>query len=244
MKDNVMTIFSREIRNYFNTPIGYVFLTVALFINFLFFFIGIFDIVPAFWDTRVASVRGYMNMLPLTFILLVPAVSMRIWSEEFKSGTIELLYTLPFTQLELVLGKLLAAWAFVSVPVFAAIPLTLHVWSIGNLDLGTTFALYTGSLLMAGAYVSLGMVISALTREQIVAFILIFTVSIAMFLMNYYILSQHLGPVAARIGGFFSLSYHFSTFSRGMISLADTVYYISFISLMVFLNIKILRSER
>ena len=237
-------IFQREFSNYFNTPIGYVFGVTCLFFNFLFFFLGIFDIVPAFFETREATIRSYMNLLPLTFILMVPAISMRIWSEERKSGSIELLRTLPLTDLQLVAGKFLAAWAFVSGLIAASIPLAVSISMLGNMDVGTTITLYIGSLLMAGAYVSMGMVISVLTREQIVAFILIFFSGLYMFASNYYIISQHLNPGIARAMGFFSHSYHFSSFSRGIIDTGDTVYYISFMGLMIAVNVWALRKER
>ncbi len=244
LSNTVKTLYLRELRNYFNTPIGYVFAITCLFFNFLFFFLGIFDLVPAFWDAKTATIRSYMNLLPVTFILMVPAVSMRIWAEERKSGTIELLRTLPLRETELVASKLLAAWTFVSGLVLASIPLAVSVWLLGKMDVGTTVAMYFGSILMAGAYVSMGMVISFLTREQIVAFILTFFVSLFMFLANYYIISQHLPPEAAGVIGFFSHSYHYMSFSRGMIDLRDVMYYVSFILLMAGINVWILRRER
>jgi len=241
----VKVLFKRELSNYFNTPIGYVFAVACLFINFAFFFAGIWaDLIPAFWDARSASIRSYMNLLPITFMLMVPAVSMRIWAEDRKSGTLELISTLPLRDIDLVIAKFLAAWGYVGTLIVASLPLAITIWFIGRLDWGTTMALYLGSILMAGAYVSTGMVISALTREQIVAFIITFFVSIYMFISNYYIVAQHLNPTAARIIGFFSHSYHFTTFSRGLIDSADVMYYVSFILLMLTINVWILRRER
>lgn len=240
----IKQIYLRELRNYYNTPIGYVFATAALLFNFLFFFLGIFDLIPAFWDARTASVRSYMNLLPLTFILIVPAVSMRIWSEERKLGTFELLMTLPVKDHELVLGKLYAAWTFVSFVIIASLPLAVSIAFMGNMDLGTTSAMYLGSFLMAGAYVSMGMVVSSLTREQIVAFIIIFFLSLFMFLNNYFVISRHLPSESAAIVGFFSLSYHFTSFSRGVIDFGDTTYYISFMALMSAVNVWIIGRER
>lgn len=235
-------IYKRELQNYFNTPIGYVFAVTALFFNFLFFFTGFFHI-PAFWDAKVASIRSYMDLLPLTFILMVPAVSMRIWAEEYKSGTIELLSTLPVRTESIVLGKFLAAWTFIAGLILAALPLTIGIALIGHLDWGSTFSLYLGSLLMAGAYVAMGMVLSALTREQIVAFILIFFVSLLIYLSNFYVISRHLSPLLANLVGFFTLSAHFNSFARGVIDFADTAYYLSFMVLMLLTNIWILRSR-
>ena len=238
-------LFHRELYNYFNTPIGYVFLVACLFINFSFFFIGVFGLAPAFWETQEASIRGYMRLLPVSFILLVPAVSMRLWSEEYKSGTIEILRTLPLRPFDLVFAKFLSAWFFVSLLVFASFPLAVLTWILGdNFDWGSTFSMYLGSFLMAGAYVSLGLVLSALSREQIVAFVLTFLASLFMFLSNYYLINQHLDPTLASLIGFFSHSYHYASFARGMISFADLFYYFSFIVFMLGINVWILKKER
>jgi ABC-2 type transport system permease protein len=237
-------IYLRELSGYFNTPIAYVFGTAALLFNFLFFFLGIFNIIPAFWEAGQPSVRSYMYLLPVTYIFLVPAVSMRLWSEEIKQGTFELLMTLPVSDIDLVAGKFLAAWTIVSGIVFASIPLAVSVAFLGEMDYGHTAGLYLGSILMGGAYVSMGMTISALTREQIVAFILIFFASLFMFLSDYFIISQHLDPVSARIIGFFSLSYHFSSFAKGLLDFSDLYYYISFIFLMIVINTGLIRRER
>ncbi|MCR9142233.1 MAG: ABC transporter permease [bacterium] len=238
-------LFRRELRNYFNTPIGYVFAVVCLLFNFGFFFLGIVPLVPAFWDAQTATIRGYMSLLPATFILFVPAVTMRIWAEERKSGTIELLSTLPLREVDLVLAKFAAAWTYVSALVLASLPLAFSVYMIGeNFDWGATFTMYVGSILMAGAYVSLGMVISSTTREQIVAFILIFVVSALMFLANYYLIRQHIPPSAAGLIGFFTIGYHYDSFSRGVVDLSDLFFYISFMALMLTINVWILRRER
>ena len=240
---NISVIFKREFQNYFNTPIGYVFAVVMLFINFLFFFFGIFGSVPAFWEARIASVESFMKLLPFTFVLLIPAVTMRLWAEERRGGTMELLRTMPFTEFDLVLGKLFGAWAYVSLLILASLPLTISIWTMGRLDVGATFALYFGSILMAGAYVSLGMLVSMFTKEQIVAFVITFFLSLSFFLMNLYLIGQHLSPAVASFVGFFSLSYHFNGFSRGMIDFSDTMFFVSFIALMVVLNVIRLRKE-
>lgn len=237
-------LFQRELSNYFNTPIGYVFLVVAVFVNFSLFFIGALGIVPAFWETQNASIRGYMTLLPVSFILFVPAVTMRLWAEERKSGTIELLRTLPFNNIDLVVSKFMAAWLFVLLLILASLPLALLVWILGdNFDWGSLVCMYIGSSLMAGAYVSMGLVLSAISREQIVAFIIIFIASMFMFLSNYYIINQHLSPLLAGFIGFFSHSYHYSSFARGMIAFDDVFYYLSFIVLMLTINTWILRRE-
>jgi len=208
---SIKYLYKKELLSFFNTPSGYVFMVITIFFNFLFFFLGIFDLIPGFWDAQIASVESYMNLLPFTFILLVPAVTMKVWAEERKTGTIEILKTLPYTEFQLVFAKYLASWTFVSLIILAAIPLTLSISLMGMMDWGKTFTLYLGSILMAGAYISIGMVCSALTKEQIVAFIITFFVSLFMFLSNYYLLTQHLPPEWNFIFGFFfdKLSFYF-----------------------------------
>ncbi|MCS7205872.1 MAG: ABC transporter permease [Leptospiraceae bacterium] len=238
---NIKFLYKKELLSYFNTPSGYIFMSITLFFNFLFFFLGIFDLIPGFWDAQLASIESYMNLLPFTFIFLVPAVTMRVWAEERKMGTIEILKTLPYTDFELVISKFLASWTFVSLVIIAAFPLTISISLLGITDWGKTFTIYFGSILMAGAYVSIGMVASALTREQIVAFVLTFFISLFMFLSNYYLLTQHLPPDWNFFLGIFSISYHFSSFSKGMILISDVIYYLSFIALMLYINTEIVK---
>ncbi len=245
LRKNWKYLFYRELSNYYNTPIAYVFLSVCLMMNYLFFFLGIFGLVPAFWDTKEASIRGYLNLIPITFLFLVPAVTMRLWSEERKNGTIELLRTLPLDELDMVVAKFAAAWVFVSILIYASLPLAMFTWIFGeNFDWGSTIAMYVGATLMAGAYVSSGLVLSTLTREQVVAFVMIFIMGMFMFLSNYYVVSRHLNPDLARVIGFFSHSYHYNSFSRGLIRFSDVFYYTSFITLMLTINIWLLRKER
>ncbi len=239
--DSFKELYKKELSSFFNTPSGYVFMVITIFFNFLFFFLGIFDLIPGFWDAQIASIESYMNLLPFTFILLVPAVTMRIWAEERKSGTIEILKTLPYTEFQLVLAKFLACWTFVSLIILSALPLTFSVSLMGMMDWGKTFSLYLGSILMAGAYVSIGMVASSLTREQIVAFIITFFISLFMFLSNYYLLTQHLPAEWNFFFGFISISYHFTSFSKGIILIGDVVYYITFILLMMYINTQIIK---
>ena len=145
----------------------------------------------------------------------------------------------------MVVAKFAAAWVFVSILIYASLPLAMFTWIFGeNFDWGSTIAMYVGATLMAGAYVSSGLVLSTLTREQVVAFVMIFIMGMFMFLSNYYVVSRHLNPDLARVIGFFSHSYHYNSFSRGLIRFSDVFYYTSFITLMLTINIWLLRKER
>jgi len=237
-------LYARELRSYFNTPIGYVFAVVSLFLAFLLFFVG-WPVTSPFFQASEATVRGFMDTLPLIFVFFVPAIAMRIWAEERKSGTIELLSTLPLRETDLVVAKFLAAWSYVGGLVLASLPLAVSVALIGDhFDWGAHLALYIGSLLMAGAYVSMGMVISALTREQIVAFILVFFASAYMYVGGLYWVTRLLPRWMVEPVQFFSLSSHFDSFSRGLLYAPDLFFYVSFIILMLAINVWILRAER
>jgi ABC-2 type transport system permease protein len=239
------TLYWRELRSYVNTPIGYVFAVICLLLAFFLFFQGFF-VVPSFWRAQEASIKGFFTLLPGIFPLLIPAISMRLWAEERKTGTLELLSTLPFRDWELVVAKFLAAWSVVASVVLASIPLALTTAIIGdNFDWGAHLAMYCGALLMAGAYVSMGMVVSALTREQIVAFLVVFGLSIGMLIMQFFAtITAQIDSSVARAFGYFSPSYHHSSFGDGLIQFSDVFYYATFIGLMLALNVWILRRER
>ncbi|MFM2287116.1 MAG: hypothetical protein RL684_259, partial [Pseudomonadota bacterium] len=165
--NGTMTIFKRELHSYFATPVAYVFIVIFLLLSGAFtFYLG------NFYERGQADLQPFFNFHPWLYLFLVPAVSMRLWAEERKSGTIELLLTLPVTMWQAVLGKFLAAWAFIGIALALTFPIWLTVNYLGSPDNGVIFASYLGSLLMAGAFLAIGSCLSASTRNQVVAFIL------------------------------------------------------------------------
>jgi ABC-2 type transport system permease protein len=160
------SVFKRELKGYFVTPVAYVFLVIFLF------FAGYLAFKNGFYETRQADLRVFFGNLPLLFVFMVPCTAMRLWAEERKSGSIELLLTLPITVTQAVLGKFFAAWAFLGIALLLTFPMPLTVYYLGNPDTGLIVTGYLGSFLMAGSFLAIGAFFSALSKNQVISFIL------------------------------------------------------------------------
>jgi ABC-2 type transport system permease protein len=221
---NVRAIARRELAGYFATPVAYVFIVIFLMLAaFLAFQFG------RLYESGQAALTAFFSFHPYLYLFLVPALSMRLWAEERKSGTIELLMTLPITTAQAVLGKFVAAWLFTGVALFLTFPIWITVNYLGNPDNGVILASYIGSFLMAGAYLAVGSCVSALTRNQVIAFVL--TVS-ACFLLLFAGFPMVLGVLRSFlpqgiIDAVASVSFltHFTSITKGVIDLRDLVYY-------------------
>ena len=163
-------IFKREFRSYFATPLALVFLTIFLMLSGFFTFK-----LGGFYEQGQADLRSFFVWHPWLYLFIVPAISMRLWAEERKTGTVELLFTLPVSLFEAMAGKFLAAWAFIGTSLLLTFPMILTVSFLGDPDLGVIFASYVGSFLMAGTYLAIGMCISAATNNQVISFCLLYT---------------------------------------------------------------------
>jgi ABC-2 type transport system permease protein len=224
-----MTIFRRELRSYFSTPVAYVFIVIFLLLSGAFtFYLG------NFYERGQADLQPFFNFHPWLYLVLVPAVGMRLWSEERKSGTIELLLTLPVTMWQAVVGKFLAAWAFIGIALVLTFPVWITVNYLGDPDNGVIFASYLGSLLMAGAFLAIGSCISACTRNQVIAFILTVVVCFLFLLagfplvLNFFSAWAPQGLVDAISG--LSFMTHFASIGKGVIDLRDLVYFLLIIA--------------
>ena len=163
---NIWIIFSRELKNYFITPIAYVFMAIFLLMNGIFtFYIG------SFFTRGIADLAPFFSAHPWIYMVFIPAVTMRLWAEEKKQGTMELLFTLPITTIEAVIAKLLAAWSFMIISLGLTFPLFIAVNYLGSPDNGVIIAGYIGSILMAGAFIAIGACVSAITSNQVIAFV-------------------------------------------------------------------------
>ncbi|MCB1646216.1 MAG: ABC transporter permease subunit [Pseudomonadales bacterium] len=221
-----LIITKRELSSYFSTPVAYVFILIFLVLSGVFtFYLG------NFFEREQADLTPFFNFHPWLYLFLVPAVSMRLWSEERKSGTIELLLTLPVTRFQAVMGKFLAAWLFTGIALFLTFPIWLTVNYLGQPDNGVILSSYLGSWLMAGGFLAIGSCMSALTRSQVIAFILCGVVCLVFTLAGFpLVLNAFRGWMPQLvIDTLASLSFmtHFSSVSRGVISLQDLVYFIS-----------------
>ncbi|WP_205342438.1 ABC transporter permease subunit [Denitrificimonas caeni] len=222
-------IFKREFSSFFATPLAYVFLLIFLVLSSVFtFYLG------GFYESGQANLNPFFNFHPWLYLFLVPALAMRMWAEERKSGTIELLMTLPITRFESVVGKFLAAWVFAGIALLLTFPMVLTVNYLGDPDNGAILTGYVGSWLLAGAYLSVGSCMSALAKNQVIAFILtvsvcfVFVVSgfpLVLDAFNGWAPQWLLDAVAS-----FSFLTRFQAISKGVIDARDLLYFLSFIA--------------
>ncbi|WP_395681644.1 ABC transporter permease [Dokdonella sp.] len=228
-----LTIFKRELRSYFSTPVAYVFIVIFLLLSGAFtFYLG------NFYERGQADLQAFFTFHPWLYLFLVPAVSMRLWAEERKSGTIELLLTLPVTMWQAVFGKFLAAWAFIAIALVLTFPIWLTVNYLGSPDNGVIFASYLGSLLMAGAFLAIGSCLSASTRNQVVAFILTVVICFLLLLAGYPLVLDAIRAIAGQgladaVSGLSFLT-HFASISKGVIDLRDLVYFVLMIGVWLY----------
>ncbi|MDP2989000.1 MAG: ABC transporter permease, partial [Kiritimatiellota bacterium] len=177
---NTKAIIKRELASYFESPVAYVFMVVFLMlIGFLTFF------VSRFYESGQADLRGFFFWHPWMFLILVPAAAMRLWAEERRAGTIETLLTLPVTVTQVILGKFLAAWIFIGLIVALTFPIVLTTVYLGAPDRGAIIGGYIGSILLAGAYLSVGMLTSAMTRNQVISFVLSLVICLFLLLAGW-----------------------------------------------------------
>ncbi|MDJ0654829.1 MAG: ABC transporter permease [Xanthomonadales bacterium] len=223
--NQIINIFKREITSYFSTPVAYVFIVIFLILAGAFtFYLG------GFYERGQADLLAFFNFHPWLYLFLVPAISMRLWAEERKSGTVELLMTLPVTMIQAVMGKFLAAWAFCGIALALTFPIWISVNYLGEPDNGVIFASYLGSLLMAGGFLAIGSCISAMTRNQVVAFILTVVVCFGFLLSGIpMVLDAFRGWLPQiLVDAVASLSFmtHFNAISKGVLDLRDLLFFV------------------
>jgi ABC-2 type transport system permease protein len=213
-----LVISRREIRTYFNSPVAYIVVPVFVIITGYLFFTQLFL-------EKQADMRGFFNIMPLLFMFMIPAITMRLLADEKSSGTLELLITMPVRDSEVVVGKFLAAMALLCTAIGLTLVFALTVKSLGPLDRGPTIGGYLGLVLMGGAYVSIGVMASALTRNSIVSFIVAFAISFALYLLGR--LTQFLPQSLQKLVAYLSIDGHFENIGRGVIDTRDVIYYFS-----------------
>ena len=232
---NTWIIARREFVAYFSTPLATIFLTVFVALTGAFaFYVG------GFFDRGQADLAPFFQYHPWLFLLLVPAVAMRLWAEERKSGTIELLMTLPISPWEAILGKFLAAWAFIGVALLATLPMWITVNVLGHPDNSVILSAYLGSFLMAGAFLAIGSGISALTKNQVIAFIVAATICFLLVMSGHELVLSVLRAwtpafVPAAVASMSFLA-HFDPFTKGLIDLPSIVFFASLIAFALFAN--------
>ena len=237
---HIVPIFKREFLGYFRSPVAYVFLIAFLFISVSL----AFSRYGGFCRAGVAGMDSYFTFFPWLFLFLVPAVGMRLWSEEKRSGTVELLFTLPITTLEAVLGKFLAGWAFLTIAVLASFPMALTVGYLGDPDWGVIFTTYLGAVLMAGGYLGVCTLASALTKNQVISFVISLAACAALLFLGFSSFTETLEGllpmVLADALSNFSFITHFDAFTKGIIDPKDVIFFLSLMGFTLFLNVVVL----
>jgi ABC-2 type transport system permease protein len=229
----ITTVFRRELRSYFVTPVAYVFIVIFLILSGAFtFYLG------NFYERGQADLQPFFTFHPWLYLFLVPAVSMRLWSEERKSGTIELLLTLPLTMWQAVVGKFLAAWAFIAIALVLTFPIWITVNYLGDPDNGVIVAGYIGSFLMAGAFLAIGSCLSAATRNQVVAFILTVVICFVLLLAGFPMVLDFFRSWAPQglVDAVAGLSFltHFASIGKGVLDLRDIIYFVLMIGVWLY----------
>jgi ABC-2 type transport system permease protein len=233
----MLTVYRKEMRAYLVSPIPYVLAVIfTAFMSWWFF-----DLRD-FFLSRTATMDSFFVMVPWAFIFLVPAITMRLWSEEVRGGTVETLLTMPVRAWHLVAGKFLSAWTLLLVCLALTLPIAYTVSSLGDLDWGPVVGAYLGTLLMGGALLALGLWISALTQHQIVAFLL--TMICGFFLI---VIGSVAGQGAGGLGAFLerlSIASRFEALGRGVIDLRDLLYFVTFTFFFLYLNTRAVENRR
>ena len=239
----LFNIVKRELASYFSTPLAYVFIVIFLMLIGSFtFYLG------NFFVRGQADLNSFFAFHPWVYILLIPAVTMRLWAEERKSGTIELLMTLPLTTSQSVIGKFFAAWIFICIALILTFPIWITVNYLGQPDNGVIFAGYIGSLFMSGAYLSIGSCISAITKNQVIAFVIsatvcfIFTMSGLDIVLNFF----KIWAPEFLVNTISSMSFltHFESITKGVIEVRDFLFYLSVIFFWLFLNVIVVEFKK
>ena len=233
----IAALTGKEFRSYFHSPIAYIYLVVFIAFTSWFYFRG-------FFVMNTATMRGFFSLMPWTFLFLIPAVTMRLWAEEKKLGTMEVLMTWPVREHEAVLGKYFAGLGLLLVSLLLTLPLTATVFLVGGPDPGPVVTGYLGLVLMGGAYLAIGLFASSLTENQIVAFIFGVIMTFALFIVGEDFIIVAAPGWLAPILSFLGLGAHFSSIGRGVIDSRDVIYYLSVIFFFLYLNVRRIESRK
>lgn len=232
----IRTIAKKEFRAYFLSPIAYIYLITFLVLTHWLFLRGFFVIGQA-------DLRAFFTLMPWVYLFFIPAVAMGKWSEERKQGTIELLFTLPIAEKEILLGKFLAGLGLIAAALLLTFPLPVTVAWLGKTDIGLLIGGYLGLFFLGGAYLAISLWISALTDNQIIAFILGVAACFGLFIVGEPLVTAGLPSPVVSVLQYLGLGSHFESIGRGVIDTRDVVYYLSVIFLFLFFNLKSLEGR-
>jgi len=243
MMNAIATIYKRELASYFSTPVAYVFIVIFLILSGVFtFYLG------GLFERGQADLQPFFGYLPWLYLFLIPAISMGMWAEERKSGSIELLMTLPVSVTQAVIGKFLAAWLFIGIALVLTFPLWITVNYLGEPDNPVIFSGYLAAFLMSGAYLAVGSCISAITRNQVIAFVIAIVVCFGFILSGFPLVLDFFTSWAPQIlvnaiSGMSFLS-HFESITKGVIDFRDIIYFVSFIACWLLANVIVVEMKK
>jgi len=229
-----ITLAKKELGQYMNAPAFYG--AAVFFLLFCSVWLFYFQ---RYFTADQATLRPYFGIFPVAFIFIIPVITMKSWAEERKTGTVELLLTMPFTEWDLVLGKFFSAFGVLCVMLLLTIPLPLSLLGLGHFDAGTIFCEYLGAFLLGSSATALGLLLSCLSKNQAGAFLGSAVVLMVVMLINMVTFSFNVPGWLARFINFFSLSYHFESFSKGLIDTRELLYFILSTALFLYLNTKV-----
>jgi ABC-2 type transport system permease protein len=240
---HILTIAKREVAGYFASPVAYVFIVIFLLLTGFFPFM-----VSGFFDRGQANLQAFFAWHPWLYLFLVPAVGMRMWSEERRLGTIELLLTMPITPWQAIVGKFLASWLILALALVLTFPIVITVNYLGSPDNGVILASYAGSLLLSGAYLSVAAMTSAMTRNQVVSFIVSVVICLFLILAGWppitNLLTQWASSWFVETVAAFSVMTHFDSIQKGVIDSRDVLFFLSVIGFCLFTTSVIIRAHR
>ncbi|MBI4006394.1 MAG: ABC transporter permease subunit [Gammaproteobacteria bacterium] len=241
--NNIKAIFQREFSSYFSTPVAYVFIVIFLFLTGVFtFYLG------AFYERNQADLEPFFRFHPWLYLFLIPAIAMRLWSEERKTGTIELLMTLPIPVHQAVIGKFLAAWCFTTVAIVLTFPMWITVNYLGSPDNTVILASYIGSLFMAGSFLAIGSCISALTKSQVIAFVISVVICFLFLLSGFPLVLDFFHGWAPQVVvnaiASFSFLTHFESIKKGVIDIRDLIYFLALICFWLYANVVVIEARK
>lgn len=235
MFNNILPVIRKELRSYFNSPIAYVVtVTFVLFCSIWVFYL------QSFFAANTASLRSLFGVVPLVFIIVMPAITMRSWAEEKKMGTMEVLLTLPFRESTLVLGKFLSALILLAIMVALTLPLPLLLSRFGAFDWGEVAGQYLGVMFLGAAGIAVGLFVSSLATNQVSSFLISLFVLLVFTLISQINQAFSLPTAVAQVFNYLALNAHFNNFQRGLIDTRDLLYYALVCALFLYLNVKTL----
>lgn len=234
---NTAILLRKEFRSYFDSPVAYVFIIAFLSFTSWIYFRGFFLLGQL-------QMRDYFFFLPWVFLIFIPAITMRLWAEERKIGTIEILMTLPVKDGEVVVGKYLASFCFLLVTLMLTFPIPVTLALLGNVDMGPIIGGYVGACLLGAAYLAIGIFISSISENQIVAFIIASLVSFALFILGEDIVLFNMPGFLVEPFSFLGLGRHFTSMQRGVLDSRDLIYYLTVIWFFLTLTTRLIASRR